>query len=195
MINQSSLTSASKTFLCQTIFPFIQNINSNNKELINTTSNNLNIFNINSETYYFNKRMKSRFFDNQNSKENLENNFESFSTKSDSNSNKSDSENKNYLKEKNDDVMYIKQKNKKKKKISNLKKGNKGKFYKGFKERDGDWTCYYCKNLNFTFRNECNRCHITKETSDKGHEQYFQNVLNQLNVNEEKRKKIINYHN
>ena len=168
--------------------PFFQNKTINNNEELTTTLNRINIFNINSETYYFNRRMKSRFFNNEKCIETSKNNFESFSTNSDSNSNKSDSEIKNISKDKNNDVMYLKQKNKNKNKIQSYKKGKKGKFLKGFKERDGDWTCYYCKNLNFKFRNECNRCHITKEISDKGHEKYFQDVLNQINVNEEERK-------
>ena len=29
-----------------------------------------------------------------------------------------------------------------------------------FTERQGDWICKFCKNLNFAFRNECNRCKI-----------------------------------
>ena len=172
--------------------PFFQNKTIKNNEELTTTLNKINIFNINSETYYFNRRMKSRFFNNEKCIETSKNNFESFSTNSDSNSNKSDSEIKNISKDKNNDVMYLKQKNKNKNKIQSYKKGKKGKFLKGFKERDGDWTCYYCKNLNFKFRNECNRCHITKEISDKGHEKYFQDVLNQINVNEEERKKIVN---
>jgi hypothetical protein len=113
--------------------------------------------------------------------------FESISTNSDSFSGKSDIENNNLNKKEKHDVMEIKQNNKKKKK-SLIKKEKNGKLFKGFKERDGDWTCYYCKNLNFTFRNECNRCHITKEISDKGHEKYFQDVLNQININQEERK-------
>ena len=172
--------------------PFFQNKTINNNEESTTTLNRINIFNINSETYYFNRRMKSRFFNNEKCIETSKNNFESFSTNSDSNSNKSDSEIKNISKDKNNDVMYLKQKNKKINKIQSYKKGNKRKFLKGFKERDGDWTCFYCKNLNFTFRNICNRCHITKDISDKGHEKYFQDVLNQINVNEEERKKIVN---
>ena len=172
--------------------PFFQNKTINNNEELTTTLNKINIFNINSETYYFNRRMKSRFFNNEKCIETSKNNFESFSTNSDSNSNKSDSEIKNISKDKNNDVMYLKQKNKKINKRQSYKKGNKGKFLKGFKERDGDWTCFYCKNLNFTFRNICNRCHITKDISDKGHEKYFQDVLNQINVNEEERKKIVN---
>ncbi|KAM3137050.1 hypothetical protein pb186bvf_010778 [Paramecium bursaria] len=26
------------------------------------------------------------------------------------------------------------------------------------KPRDGDWVCSVCSNLNFSFRNQCNRC-------------------------------------
>ena len=192
MINHFFPISSNLLLLNEKKNPFFNNKTINNNEELTPTLNRINIFNINSETYYFNRRMKSRFFNNEKTIETLKNNFESFSTNSDSNSNKSDSEIKNNSKDKNNDVMYLKQKNKKINKIQYYKKGNKGKFLKGFKERDGDWTCYYCKNLNFTFRNICNRCHITKEISDKGHEKYFQDVLNQINVNEEERKKIVN---
>ena len=32
-----------------------------------------------------------------------------------------------------------------------------------FAERQGDWICKLCKNLNFAFRNECNRCKMPKK--------------------------------
>ena len=32
-----------------------------------------------------------------------------------------------------------------------------------FAEREGDWICKNCKNLNFAFRNECNRCKMHKK--------------------------------
>lgn len=32
-----------------------------------------------------------------------------------------------------------------------------------FIERQGDWVCKYCRNLNFSFRNECNRCKLLKK--------------------------------
>ena len=32
-----------------------------------------------------------------------------------------------------------------------------------FIERQGDWVCKFCRNLNFAFRNECNRCHAAKK--------------------------------
>lgn len=39
---------------------------------------------------------------------------------------------------------------------------------KTFSERSGDWTCNSCHNLNFAFRNICNRCKLPKPgTQDK----------------------------
>lgn len=37
------------------------------------------------------------------------------------------------------------------------------KFKKPFIEREGDWVCNYCKNLNFSFRLKCNRCTLQKD--------------------------------
>ena len=46
-------------------------------------------------------------------------------------------------------------------------KGFYGKYPKKktrpFTERVGDWICKNCKNLNFAFRNECNRCKMPKK--------------------------------
>ena len=169
-------------------FFFISLLNNQNpnSQGLNQISNQLDILNINSEIYFFNRKMKSRFFNKNENEEEKKIDFENISTNSDSFSYNSDKENKNFIQKKHD-VMQYKPKNKKKIK-SLIKIEKNGKSLKGFKERDGDWTCYYCKNLNFKFRNECNRCHITKEISDKGHEKYFQDVLNQINVNEEERK-------
>jgi len=33
--------------------------------------------------------------------------------------------------------------------------------------RSGDWTCRRCKNLNFVFRNSCNRCNFKRTPTDK----------------------------
>ena len=33
-------------------------------------------------------------------------------------------------------------------------------------EREGDWICAKCNNLNFSFRNICNRCHLSKTEND-----------------------------
>ena len=63
--------------------------------------------------------------------------------------------------------------------ISNEKKNKNKKFI----ERKGDWICYFCKNLNFSFRDICNRCQKTKEESGIMIKQfyYLYNHLTQIN--------------
>ena len=41
------------------------------------------------------------------------------------------------------------------------------KTKKKFIERKGDWKCSKCNNINFAFRNQCNKCKISKEESEK----------------------------
>lgn len=41
------------------------------------------------------------------------------------------------------------------------------KKYKQFTERTGDWICKNCRNLNFAFRQECNRCHTPKGETEE----------------------------
>ena len=55
---------------------------------------------------------------------------------------------------------------------------NKQKNKKYFEVRDGDWICSKCNNLNFSFRNKCNRCLLPKELS-KNMQQTNQNMSNQ----------------
>ena len=52
-----------------------------------------------------------------------------------------------------------------KKNAQNSKKEGKNK--KHFEVRAGDWTCTKCNNLNFSFRNKCNRCGLPKELNKK----------------------------
>lgn len=55
--------------------------------------------------------------------------------------------------------------NKGKQVVKNCEANKKKK--KPFIEREGDWVCYQCKNLNFSFRLTCNRCEISKEENEK----------------------------
>ena len=64
------------------------------------------------------------------------------------------------------------------------KKKDKTKGKKNFEEREGDWVCYYCKNLNFSFRDNCNRCYACKNDSEEKHDIYIDNVLQIINENE-----------
>ena len=54
--------------------------------------------------------------------------------------------------------------------FSNIPKCCYNKIYKKkpkpFAEREGDWICKSCKNLNFAFRVECNRCKLPKGADD-----------------------------
>ena len=55
--------------------------------------------------------------------------------------------------------------------FSNIPKCCYNKIYKRkpkpFAEREGDWICNSCKNLNFAFRVECNRCKLPKGADAK----------------------------
>ena len=164
--------------------PLLNDVNFNVPNIQKSFLNiNKDAFLINKEIYYFQKKDKSRFLTNKeenNNQSNLSKNFciseendENKSTSSDDSQKKNDIKKKNIINNKNSNNEYDKnKKNKKEKKI---------RFFKGFKERNGDWTCFYCKNLNFTFRKECNRCHRPKYVSDQGHENYFNSILKEIN--------------
>ena len=164
--------------------PLLNDVNFNVPNIQKSFLNiNKDTFLINKEIYYFQKRDKSRFLTNEeenNDKNNSikncisEENDENKSTSSDDSQKKNDLIKKNIINNKNIN-------NKKEKNIKKNKKEKKIRFFKGFKERNGDWTCFYCKNLNFTFRKECNRCHRPKYVSDQGHENYFNSILNEIN--------------
>ena len=49
-----------------------------------------------------------------------------------------------------------------------------------FIERPGDWICYNCQNLNFTFRTNCNRCHMPKIENNK----LIYKLENMMNINQ-----------
>ena len=62
---------------------------------------------------------------------------------------------------------------------SNFRKKTKHK--KQFKVRFGDWICPKCENLNFSFRNKCNRCGLSKEKTEHYNNNSLQNRENNLN--------------
>ena len=72
-----------------------------------------------------------------------------------------------------------------KKKIKNKK------TQRNFIEREGDWTCFNCKNLNFSFRKQCKRCKISKCISDNQHDNYLQSILAIIENNQMIRSKWI----
>lgn len=49
---------------------------------------------------------------------------------------------------------------------------------KPFMEREGDWSCKYCKNLNFAFRYKCNRCKCPKDFNSNENDANKYNRIN-----------------
>ena len=71
-----------------------------------------------------------------------------------------------------DNNMYPNKQNNQKNKFDSNRRKNQnlkkeGKKKKHFEIKDGDWTCGECNNLNFSFRNKCNRCGLPKELNNK----------------------------
>ena len=60
-----------------------------------------------------------------------------------------------------------------------------------FIERQGDWVCKYCRNLNFAFRNECNRCKLLKKVCLETEKQNGENDMK--NKGKIQNKKIYKY--
>ena len=68
-----------------------------------------------------------------------------------------------------------------KKKINKNNKNKNNKKKKQFIEKEGDWCCYDCKNINFAFRNVCNRCKLDKEESEKKYIEAGKRILLLIN--------------
>ena len=54
---------------------------------------------------------------------------------------------------------------------------NKNVYYNNKKKKKNDWFCSYCNNLNFSFRNKCNKCKVSKESSKKHKNYYINRVI------------------
>ncbi|MCQ2821603.1 MAG: zinc finger Ran-binding domain-containing protein [archaeon] len=48
-----------------------------------------------------------------------------------------------------------------------------------FVQQEGDWQCFKCRNINFSFRSSCNKCGMSKEETDRQNDLIFEK-LNQL---------------
>ena len=57
-----------------------------------------------------------------------------------------------------------------------------------FTERAGDWICKNCKNLNFAFRNECNRCKMSKKDCVEIIKNKEENIFENKNIYNKKYK-------
>lgn len=45
--------------------------------------------------------------------------------------------------------------------------------------REGDWVCFGCNNLNFSFRKKCNRCKVQTREQNEQVSQYYYNYYPQ----------------
>ena len=64
---------------------------------------------------------------------------------------------------------------------NNEREKMKNKKKKNFVMKKGDWICYNCKNLNFAFRDKCNKCKLNKEESEQKYIIAGKNILSELN--------------
>ena len=55
-----------------------------------------------------------------------------------------------------------------------IKQSNNKNMYINNRDKKNDWFCSFCNNLNFSFRNKCNKCKVSKESSKK-HKNYYMN--------------------
>ena len=141
------------------------NYNFNFPEMPNYNNNILNNLNSNNPPIFIPKQMRNK---DSNQKGNILNN--------DTN-----------IKFNNNEKTNVKNKfDNNKKNAQNNRKDGRNK--KPFEVRIGDWNCSQCNNLNFSFRNKCNRCGIPKEMSEKLAEQLINQEMmaKDMNINFQK---------
>ena len=69
-----------------------------------------------------------------------------------------------------------------KNKNNGINEKKKKKKNKEFVEREGDWSCYRCKNINFAFRDKCNKCKMTKDESEMRFKEVGQALIKLANL-------------
>lgn len=57
-----------------------------------------------------------------------------------------------------------------------------GKINNLFSERESDWICFNCKNLNFGFRFYCNRCKLSRIDSQKLMLLNYHSIQNEMSI-------------
>ena len=57
--------------------------------------------------------------------------------------------------------------------------------------REGDWICFFCQNLNFSFRNECNRCQAYASVQNQAKDHSFSNFFNNSPINPKKNMRVL----
>jgi len=142
--------------------------NENEKEKINNKAENklinfANKLNINSVPFIPKSKLAQKCSSNNE-------NCEKEDTKLDNNA--------NYFK--NNPFCYNMKNNDNSKKNINKKKLKKKQYI----QKEGDWPCYDCKNINFSFRNVCNRCKLPKEESEKKYKEAGERFLKLFNINQ-----------
>jgi len=68
--------------------------------------------------------------------------------------------------------------------INSKRTKDNAKSRKNFIEREGDWICMICKNRNFSFRDLCNRCKLSRVESDKLYVQHMNELMQIRRYNE-----------
>lgn len=92
--------------------------------------------------------------------------------------------NKHHIYFYNDDNNNISFNKKEKQYFNKDKKKNNKKKKKEFVQRKNDWFCYRCKNINFGFREKCNKCHLKKEESEKKYIEAGKKLLKLVNASD-----------
>ena len=166
---------------------FYPNKNYNQRDYTNNFQNVYNN-NINFNNYNYNNNFQETSNNNRNNINIALNNNPPIFVPKPIRNNDYNQKNNALMNEKNDNFNYnndkVNQKNKfdnNKRNMQNSKK--EGKMKKHFEVRVGDWTCSKCANLNFSFRNKCNRCGIPKELSEKIHNEILKQEMMRQNSN------------